>query len=72
MNRDLNLKSESIFTKLSEDVKRWLERPFEEEEIWKIIKYCGKKKSLSPDGYPLELCKVACPVIKGDILVVSK
>ncbi|XP_030958979.1 uncharacterized protein LOC115980926 [Quercus lobata] len=40
------------FSKISEDKASWLERPFEEAEIFRVVMDFDGDKALGPDGFP--------------------
>ena len=40
------------FAKISKEEALWLERDFEEDEIWKAIFDLGRDKAPGLDGYP--------------------
>lgn len=47
---------------------QWLEREFEEEEIWEVVFGSGGEKALSPDGFPMAFFQRFWGVLKGEIL----
>ena len=47
------------FPRISGDNAVWLERPFEEAEIFEVIKEFNGDKSPGPDGFPMASSKLA-------------
>lgn len=52
--------------------KDWLQRPFEEEEIFQSLKLCGKDKAPGPDGFTVKFYLNNWECIKQDILKAVK
>lgn len=57
-----------LFRKLKIEEAEFLERPFEEEEIWEAIKSCGNNKSPGPDGFTFGFVKRFWGIIKDDLI----
>ncbi|KAJ9538060.1 hypothetical protein OSB04_030793 [Centaurea solstitialis] len=53
---------------ISKDEADFLERPFQEEEVWLAVKACGPNKSPGPDGFNFSFMKRFWNTIKGDVL----
>ena len=56
------------FSKITSEEAAYLERPFEEEEVWDAIKNCGGNKSPGPDGFTVGFLKKFWGIIKGDLI----
>ena len=46
----------------------WLERPFEMEEVRKLVFECGKDKSPGPDGYSFYFFQSCWEIVKSDLM----
>lgn len=57
-----------LFRKIAKKEAEFLERPFEEEEIWQAIKSCGNNKSPGPDGFTFGFVKRFWGIIKEDLV----
>lgn len=51
-----------------EQEKEWLQRPFEEEEVFECIKLCAVDKAPRPDGFNMGFYIHCCDIIKEDIM----
>ena len=58
------------FPRISRDNAVWLERHFEEAEIFEVIKEFNGNKSPGPDGFPMAFFQACWGIIKLDIMVV--
>ena len=58
------------FLKISEDKAGWLERPFEEAEIFGVVMDFDGAKAPGPDGFPIAFFQTCWAIIKTDLLVV--
>ena len=58
------------FPRISGDNAVWLERPFEEAEIFEVIKEFNGDKSPGPDGFPMAFFQVCWGTLKSDIVAV--
>ena len=56
------------FPRISRDNAVWLERPFEEAEIFEVIKEFNGDKSLGPDGFPMAFFQACWGILKSDIM----
>ena len=54
--------------KLSQEEADFIERPFEEEEIWRAVKECGSGKSPGPDGFTAGFVKKFWNILKEDLV----
>ena len=48
----------------------WLERPFEETEIYEVIKEFNGDKSPSPDGFSMAFFQACWGILKSDTMAV--
>ena len=58
------------FSKISEDKAGWLERPFEEVEIFGVVMDFDGDKAPGPDGFPMMFFQTCWAIIKTDLLEV--
>ena len=58
------------FPRISGDNAVWLERPFEEAEIFEVIKEFNGDKSPGPDGFLMAFFQACWGTLKSDIVVV--
>ena len=58
------------FPRISGDDADWLERPFEETEIFKVIREFNGDKSPGPDGFSMAFFQACWGILKSDIMVV--
>lgn len=63
---------ELLFSQIGDDQATWLERPFEEEEVKKVVWMMDGDKAPGPDDFTLAFYKTCWEVIKGDLLLVLK
>ncbi|XP_026460621.1 uncharacterized protein LOC113361664 [Papaver somniferum] len=56
------------FKRIEAGKQTWLERPFDETEVWEAIKKCGVNKAPGPDGYNVEFYKACWDFIKTEIM----
>jgi len=54
--------------RISEAESTWLEREFEEEEIFSVIKSCAPDKAPGPDGFTMAFFQHAWEIIKYEII----
>lgn len=59
------------FLSISTEEADWLERPFE-EEIFKVVCSMNGDKALGPDGFSMAFFHACWPVLKGDLLPISR
>lgn len=55
-----------LLTLKSQEAK-WLERPFKEEEIWKVINSMASDKALGPYGFYVAFFQTCWDVIKTEV-----
>ena len=48
----------------------WLERPFEEAEIFDVVQSFHGDKSLDPDGFPMAFFQACWGIVKPDLIAV--
>ena len=53
---------------ISGDNADWLERPFEEAEIFYVIQSFHGDKSPGPDGFPMAFFQACWGIVKSDLL----
>uniref|UniRef100_A0A2N9IM68 30S ribosomal protein S13, chloroplastic n=1 Tax=Fagus sylvatica TaxID=28930 RepID=A0A2N9IM68_FAGSY len=58
------------FSSISPEEASWLERPFEEEEICKVVSNMNGDKAPGLDGFPVSFYHACWPILKGDVLAV--
>ncbi len=58
------------FSSISAEEATWLERPFEEEEIFNVVHNMKGDKSPGPDGFPMAFYHACWPILKGDLMAV--
>ena len=58
------------FSMISEEEAAWLERPFEEEEVYGVIQGCNGDKSPGPDGFSMAFFKACWDFLKLEIMEV--
>ena len=55
---------------ISTEEAKWLERSFEEEEVFNVVSNMSGDKALGPDGFPITFFHACWPIIKDDMMVV--
>jgi exonuclease III len=55
---------------IGEEDCRWLEKDFEESEVWEVVKKMKDDKAPGPDGFSMGFVKVCWRVIKEDVMAV--
>ena len=58
------------FSRISEDKAGWLERPFEEVEIFEVVMDFDGDKAPEPNGLPMAFSQTCWSIIKTDLLEV--
>ena len=58
------------FPTISGDKDSWLERPFEEIEIFEVIKDFNGDKLLGPNGFPIAFFQSCQEILKPNLMVV--
>ena len=58
------------FSMISEEEATWLDRPFEEEEVYGIIQGCNGDKTLGPDGLSMAFFNACWDFLKLEIMEV--
>ncbi len=58
------------FSSISPEEASWLERPFEEEKIRKVVSNMNGDKAPGPDGFPMSFYHACWPILRGDVLAV--
>lgn len=67
-NKFLRLQLEGLaFLVMSDESRIWLERDFEEEEIFSTMTDCGDDKAPSPDGFNFSFIRTALAFTKIDL-----
>ena len=59
-----------VFPMISDDNADWLERPFEEAEIFDVIQSFHGDKSPSPNGFPMAFFQAYWGIVKPDLMAV--
>jgi hypothetical protein len=60
----------SFVPTLDADESTWLEREFEEHEVWEVVRGLNGDKALGSDGFAMNFFQKCWEVVKKDILVV--
>lgn len=60
------------FDSIDETGARWLDRDFEEREVWEVVKTMNGYKALGPDSFSMAFFQVFWVVLKGDIMKVFR
>jgi hypothetical protein len=50
--------------------KIWLERDFEENEVWEVVKGMEGDKAPGPDGFSMAFFQACWVVVKDDVMAV--
>uniref|UniRef100_A0A2N9EX59 Reverse transcriptase domain-containing protein n=1 Tax=Fagus sylvatica TaxID=28930 RepID=A0A2N9EX59_FAGSY len=58
------------FSSISSDEAGWLERPFEEEEIFQAVSKINGDKAPGPDGFPMSFFHACWPILRAALLAV--
>ncbi len=58
------------FSSISPEEASWLERPFEEEEICKVVSNMNGDKAPGLDGFPMSFYHACWPILRSDVLAV--
>jgi hypothetical protein len=58
------------FSFISDEDAKWLERPFDEEEIAKVVQGCNGDKAPGPDGFSLAFFQHCWSIVRTDVLAV--
>ena len=60
------------FSMIFEEDVAWLDRQFEEEEVYGVIQCCNSDKSLGPDGFSMAFFEACWDFLKLEIMEVLK
>jgi hypothetical protein len=60
------------FNSIDVEEKQWMEREFEEGEVWEVVRNLKGDKALGSDGFYMRFFQKCWVVLKDDILVVFK
>jgi hypothetical protein len=55
---------------IGEEDCRWLEREFEESEVWEVVRHMKSDKAPGPDGFSMGFIKACWGVLEEDIMAV--
>jgi hypothetical protein len=58
------------FLSINADESIWLERRFEEEEVWDVIRDLNGDKALGPDSFTMAFIQKCSAILKNDLMVV--
>ena len=58
------------FSSISVEDASWLDRPFEEEEVFEVIHECNGDKAPGSDGFSMAFFKSCWGVLKSEIMAV--
>jgi hypothetical protein len=58
------------FLSIDEEDKNWLERDFEEKEVWEVVKGMEGDKAPGPDGFTMAFFQACWGVVKHDFMAV--
>jgi hypothetical protein len=56
------------FSSIDEEEKMWMERDFEEVEVWEVVKGMDGDKALGPDGFTMAFFQSCWAVVKQDVM----
>ena len=59
-----------VFPRISSDNADWLDRPFDEVEIFEVIQNFNGDKSLRPDEFPMAFFQACWGILKPDLMTV--
>ena len=59
-----------VFPRISGDNADWLDRPFDEAEIFEVIQNFNGDKAPGPDGFPLAFFQACWDILKTDLMAV--
>jgi hypothetical protein len=62
--------NEQSFNSIDEEEKQWMEREFEEGEVWEVVRNLKGDKAPGPDGFSIGFFQKCWAVLKDDILAV--
>ena len=62
--------NEQSFNSIDEEEKQWMEREFEEGEVWEVVRNLKGDKAPRPDGFSIGFFQKCWAVLKDDILAV--
>jgi hypothetical protein len=60
------------FSSISSDEIVWLERPFEEEEVFHALSNMNGDKAPGPDSFPMSFFHACWPILRADLLAVFR
>jgi hypothetical protein len=60
------------FDSIDEVLASWLERDFEEKEVWVVLKALNGGKALGPDGYSMLFIQACWVVLKENVMKVFR
>jgi hypothetical protein len=58
------------FLSIDADESIWLEREFEEKEVWDVVKDLNGDKVLRPDGFTMAFFQKFWAILKNDLMSV--
>lgn len=58
------------FEHISDIERRMLEKPFSEDEVWKVLSSMKGEKALGPDGFSISFFKKCWYIVKSDLMKV--
>jgi hypothetical protein len=58
------------FLSIDADESTWLEREFEENEVWDVVRDLNGDKAPGLDGFTMVFFKKCCEILKKDLMVV--
>jgi hypothetical protein len=56
------------FNSIDEGERVWMEREFEEEEVWEVVRKMKGDKAPGPDGFSMAFFQKCLEVIKKDLM----
>jgi hypothetical protein len=57
---------------IDEGEREWLEREFEEEEVWEVVRKMKGDKAPGPDGFSMAIFQKCWEVIRKDMMAMFK
>nr|XP_016498719.1 PREDICTED: uncharacterized protein LOC107817408 [Nicotiana tabacum] len=64
----VRIEGEEEFNHIEEGDSEWLERAFEEKEVYEAVSSCAGDKALGPDGFSLAFFQLCWDTIKGELM----
>jgi hypothetical protein len=59
-----------VFSSIDEEEKNWLERDFEKDEVWEVLKGMEGDKARGSDGFTIAFFQSCWVVVKRDVMAI--